>query len=108
MPPNSNDHVPSPKPDRLKLALQAIEKATMPGAAKRYLIDVLRAAANPNSERIDVVIASLPHDRRQNVNATTSEIGATAKAAVKRGRADLMNMDAAEWDRLVAEAADDQ
>lgn len=102
---HDDQHIPAPKPERLKLALAALEKAVMPTAAKRYLADVLKAAANPNAERIDVVISTLPHGRRENVQATAAEIGVTAKAAVKRGRMALMGMSADEWDKLVEEAA---
>jgi len=65
---------------------------------------MLQAAANPDAERPEMVAATLPGERRQNVQATMQTLHSITGGVAQRGRQALLDMDDAEWQKLVDEA----
>lgn len=91
----------------LTLALQQLQALQIGAAEKNAIADMLRAAANPDAEQVDVVIASLEQQRQANIGATVKELAAVSQAVTGRARAGLWGMSDAEWDRLVQRANDE-
>ncbi len=58
-------HVPPLPPDKLELALQEVDRLAVSLSAREQIKQILKAAANENSETVEAVIASLPKDRQQ-------------------------------------------
>ena len=102
--PNQRRHLPSLNPQQLKLAHERIDALKIHPAAKAQVKAMMSAAANPNSERPDVILRSLARERQTNAQQLQQEIGATFTEATQRGGQALMQMDQTEWDRLVEEA----
>jgi len=65
---------------------------------------MLRSASNPDSQKVDVVVGQLSQRRQQSVVDTLRSVSFVFGTATTRGRQGLMQMDAAEWDRLVEDA----
>jgi len=65
---------------------------------------MLLAAANVDSESLEVVIATLDDERKKNVRETQQTLTRFTTSITQRGSANLMAMDEAEWQRLVDEA----
>jgi hypothetical protein len=96
-----NKHIPALSPDSLTVALQQLERVNMPAAAKKAIADMLKAAANPESEHPAEVMKTLPGERKINVQTTALTVQKTAKDIAGRGRAGLLAMSAEEWQRLI-------
>lgn len=75
-------------------------------AGKRAVKQSLAAAATGNAETPDVVIASLPKERRETVVQHVVEFMAFSQGITARGRAALESMPFDEWDRLVGDGTD--
>lgn len=97
-------HVPQLGSDKLRLAIEDLAKLNIGTPAKRQISNILYAAANPDNERIDVVLKTLPNARRRNVEKTAQEVSKVTNKVVSRGRAKLMDMSQAEWSALVQNA----
>lgn len=96
-------HIPSLSPLELEAALARLKESELDTDSKAQLEAMLRAASNPNNERIDVVLDTLPYERQRDVLDVAKVINAATKRATKRGRAGLQAMSDAEWDKLVGE-----
>lgn len=98
------DHIPALSEDGLKLAIQEIEALKISRTAKNQLIEMLKAAANPASESIDVVVATLDLQRRKDVEDTATSLNKNMAGAAKRGKQGLQAMSDEEFQQLVDEA----
>ncbi len=88
-------------PLELKEALERLNDLPVSSAEKDALADILKTAANPNAERLDVIIAGLPDDRRKLVEDTAKAVGAITNDVVTRGSKALMEMSDEEWQALI-------
>jgi len=94
-------HIPAPSPEQLELARLQLAGLAIPEAAKRQLLAMMTAAADPDAERIDNVIAGLPDERRAEVEQATGEITRTFRDIGARGASALAAMSDDVWDELV-------
>lgn len=94
-------HVPQLQPNDLTVALDNLANLKIPTASKRVLGDILRAAANPNNERIDVIVKSLEPTRQKLVKKTARQVREVTRDVTSRGRAGLEEMSDEEWQKLV-------
>lgn len=94
-------HVPQLPKDSLALALQKLESVPITASAKRALGDILRAAANPNAEKIDVVVGSLDEPRKKLVTKTAKAVREVTQDVTARGRVGLEALSDAEWNALI-------
>jgi hypothetical protein len=100
-------HVPALDNLQLEAALLRLQDVPISKDARNTLADILKAAANPDSERIDVVIKTLPPERRRNVDRTAARVSKVTKGVTARARAGLQDMSEEAWNRLVDEANDE-
>lgn len=103
-PPKKRKHIPALKPDQLTQAIQKLQEAKLPPAAKQQLERMLLAAANPQNETVEVIIQTLPAHRRKRIQATAEGLHKNMQAVISRAKRSLMDMSNAEWERLVEEA----
>lgn len=103
-----NRRIPALLPDQLTGALQRLQALHIDNAGKQKLQAMLEAAANPDSQRVEVVVSSLPASRRKSVKSTASKVSARTRTVLKRAESQLMAMSEAEWEALVKEAAGDK
>lgn len=96
-------HLPKLSPDRMKLLEQAIDKSTLSKAGKRAVKASLKAAQNENAESPDVIIASLPKERRESVVKHVGEFIQFSQGITTRGKAGLLNMSNEAWEALLNE-----
>ena len=101
---SARKHIPALSPEKLELALQELETLKLTPAAKTQLGDMLKAAANPNSERADVVIKTMTPEEQANIAATITSLTGVQDSIVARGKQALMDMSDEEWQSLVDEA----
>lgn len=94
-------HIPALSPEGLELARLTLAGLPITEAAKRQLLAMMTAAADPNAERVDNVIAGLPDERRTEVEQATGEITRTFRDIGARGASALAAMSDAVWDELV-------
>jgi hypothetical protein len=85
----------------LLVALQKLSELPIPTASKQQLSNILQAASNPVAERIDVVVASLPQERRANVERTSKAIARVTSGVTSRGRDGILTLTDEEWEKLV-------
>lgn len=105
----SRKHLPSLTDDRLKLLEQQIDASKgLSKAGKRAVKASLQAAQNPDAESPDVIIASLPRERRETVVKHTGEFIQFSQGITARGKVGLEAMDEAEFQRLIDEANEDE
>lgn len=97
-------HIPPLNPAELAQALQRLQDARLPPAAKRQLEAMMRAAANPANESVEVVIKTMPRGRREQIQSTTADLNKSVKAVTGRAKKALLEMPDDEWERLVEEA----
>ncbi len=74
------DRIPALSPDSLIVALQRIDRLAIPEAAKRELRRMLQAASNPDSEKIETIIKTLPKARQDEILRIFDEIYAMQQA----------------------------
>jgi hypothetical protein len=94
-------HLPKLPPDRLKLLEIAIDKSTLSKAGKRAVKASLKAAQNENAESPDVIIASLPKERRATVVQHTAEFIEFSQGITTRGKDKLTAMSDETWEVLL-------
>jgi len=95
-------HLPSLTPDRLILVQQALSKArNISQAGQRAVMQSLKAAANPAAESPEVVIATLPKERRESVVAHVQQFIQFSQGITLRGQQQLTVLSDEEWSRLV-------
>ena len=102
--PNPRKHIPALKPDQLTQAIQKLQEAKLPPAAKDQLARMIQAAANPQNETVEVIIQTLPAHRRKRIQATAEGLHKNMQIVTSRAKRLLMDMSATEWERLVEEA----
>lgn len=99
------DHIPALNELELQAALAQLQATPGLTAEARASIEaMLRAASNPNAERINVVIANLEQERKGNVEETTAAINRVTGSVTRRARKRLLEMSDGEWESLVREA----
>jgi gas vesicle protein len=102
-------HIPALNPDRLTLAIQHIlADERLPEAAKRQMIAMLQAAANPHSESVQTVLKTLPKERRNQIQGMAEEMTRHTSGIVQRAGKALDAISDEEWNRLVDEANKEQ
>ena len=100
-------HIPPLTSAQLELALQKVnDDPTLSRAAKRQLAEMLKAAANPASQSVDAIIATLSTARRKDVEDTAASVARATVKTARRGSKALRAMDEAEFNRLVEKAND--
>lgn len=102
--PTKRKHIPALDPAKLTLALQQLEALKVSKAAKQQIADMLQAAANPDSEHPTVVMATLPGERKHNVQQTAQALKQVTSSVTRRGKQALIEMSDEEWQKLVDEA----
>lgn len=102
MPPKTErKHIPALHPDTLKLLLQDIDALKIGAKAKQQLKDMLNAAANPDNEKVDVIIRTMTKQEQANVKATAAAVANLTAATVARGSLALQTMTDDEWDAIL-------
>jgi hypothetical protein len=96
--------IPRLSPEKLQLAIQEVQASRLSAAAKQTVIAMLQAAANPDSQRIDVVLRTLQPDRRRTIERTASKVNEATNKTLARARAALLELSDDEWQRLVDDA----
>ncbi len=89
------------QPNDLTVALDNLANLKIPTASKRAIGDILRAAANPNAEKIDVVVSTLDQSRQKLVKKTARQVREVTQDVTRRGRAGLEAMSDDEWNALI-------
>lgn len=97
-------HIPALSGEQLEKALAALGVVKMSKDGRAQLANMIKAASNPNAERIDVVIASLDEARKGNVQATVNALNLHTHSLLGRGRTRLAAMSDEAFDRLVEDA----
>ena len=97
-------HLSALSADKLELVQQKIDALPISKGAKAQLKAMLKAAANPDNERVDVIIATMPKDEQANIAATAQAVTNISASIMTRGRNALNDMSEAEWNRLLDEA----
>jgi vacuolar-type H+-ATPase subunit H len=96
------------QPDSLIVTLERLNQLPITKPEKDVLADILRAASNPDNERIDVVIKGLEPERRKIVDKTARQLRAITSEVTSRGRKALEDMTDDEWKQLVQDSLDEQ
>lgn len=100
-PKKKRKHLPRLNPDKLKLIAQAVEQSPrLSKAGKRAVMRSLEAAANPDAESPEVVIATLPKERQETVIAHVKAFMDFGQSISSRGRRKLAALSDSEWQRL--------
>jgi hypothetical protein len=100
LPKAKRTHIPALGDSDLIVALDKLSKLNIPKAGKDRIGEILRAASNPDNERVDVVVKSLPEKRKSMIAKTARQVGDVARGVMARGRARLESMSDEEWERL--------
>lgn len=90
--------------DMLRMQMQA--DARIPPIVANSVMASINAAANPDSEKVDVVIASLPADEKALIVPYQQSYSAIFSGVGARGSARLLSD--FELDRLIEEEADNE
>lgn len=97
-------HVPALRPDTLKVKLDELDKLNVSGDIKQHVGDILKAAANPDHGKPDVIVKSLPKDRQALINKTVKAVQVISDSVMARGKQRLLDISEDEWQRLVDES----
>lgn len=100
-------HLPALPEAQRRAIIEQLAASTLHPDAKRQLIAMLEAAANPAAEAPDVVIQSLEAERRNNILETVAVLDRFMGTLTARGGGALLDMPAADFDALV-DAANDE
>lgn len=99
--PSQRKHIPALDPKSLRIALDELQKLEVSDMVKRNVGDILKAAANPQSEDIRVVIQTLEAGRKALVEKTAKDLMKTNRERMARGRARIEEMSDDEWNELI-------
>jgi DNA-binding transcriptional regulator/RsmH inhibitor MraZ len=105
--PKKRKHIPALGAEHLAFVLETLHALPVEPAIQRQIEAMMVAAANPNAERPDVVVASLDEARRTNCEQTIRQVAGIQRGVLSRGKQGLRDISDEEWDRLVAEANDE-
>jgi hypothetical protein len=97
-------HVPALSPDSLKVTLDRLNSLQVSADVRHTIADILKAASNPDNEKIDVIIKTLAPERLKRVEKTAKQVRETTREITTRGRAGLLAMSDSEWDEMVRKA----
>lgn len=97
--------IPKLDPLQLEAALAKLAASNLSPQGKREFAAMLKAAANDASETPEVVMKTMPADRRENMQQVAQAVTGVVNGASDRGKAALLGMSDSEWDELVREAA---
>lgn len=100
-------HLPALPDAQRRAIIEQLAASTLHPDAKRQLIAMLEAAANPAAEAPEVVIQSLEAERRDNILATIDTLNRFTGGLAARGTARLLEMSDADFNALV-DAANDE
>lgn len=100
----NREHIPQLDPLQLEAALARLAATSISPEGKRQIRRMLEAAANPNAEAPEVVIETLPVERRVDIRQTMTQVGGTLLTVSRRGGQKLLALSDEEWDRLVNDA----
>jgi hypothetical protein len=101
-PKRKRTHLPKLSKDKLALIAQAVDKAPrLSAAGKRAVMRSLQAASSDNAESPEVVIASLPAERKETVLSHVKDFLTFGSGVASRGREKLAALSDAEFDALV-------
>jgi hypothetical protein len=93
-------------PEKLTIAMQRLKDLPVHDTIKDSIGAVLRAAANPHAESIDVIIKTLDKPRRKMIDKTAKGLRELQAERMARGKARLEAMSDEEWQKLVDDSTD--
>lgn len=97
-------HIPALSPEKLQIALQQLDALKISPAAKRQLKLMIQTAANPDNDKVEAIIKTLPKDRQQQIQAIMVDLTRRTTSITNRATQALTAIPDDEWDRLVEEA----
>lgn len=90
--PRNLTHIPPLSRDSLIVAAQRIDRLAIPDAAKRELKRMLSAASNPDNEKIETIIKTLPKPRQEEILRIFDEVYAMQQANEQTARNTLLGL----------------
>lgn len=100
LPRKKRTHVPALDKLQLEAALVRLEALKISGAATRKLQAILKAASNPDNDKIEVIVQTLQPERKALVTETAKQVRATTREVTARGKAGIMSLSDEEWEKL--------
>jgi hypothetical protein len=88
-------------PEKLTIALQRLKDLPVHNSVKDSIGEVLRAAANPHAESIDVIIKTLDKPRRKMIEKTAKGLRELQAEVMAKGKEKIHGLSDDEWERLV-------
>lgn len=79
------DHIPPLSPNDLEIALQRIDLLAIDSVSKRQLKGMLRAASNPDTNKIETIIKTLPKERQAEIWRIFEDIATMHKKQIDDG-----------------------
>lgn len=83
-------HIPALAPNDLEIALQRIDMLAIDPAAKRQLKAMLKAASNPDTEKIETILKTLPKARQEEIQRIFDEIATRQQAQIDEANRRLL------------------
>lgn len=83
-------HIPALAPNDLAIALQRIDMLAIDPSAKRQLKAMLKAASNPDTEKIETILKTLPKARQEEIQRIFDEIAARQQAQIDEANRRLL------------------
>jgi hypothetical protein len=96
--------VPSLNKIELAQAALMIDALDISKGGKQALKQIVRAASNPNAEKLDVIVAGLEPDRKATVERGAQEVKAANADKRRRAAQALIELSEVEWEAMVSEA----
>ncbi len=88
------------------MALDKLQNLAVDDLIKQQVGDVLKAAANADHSKPDVIVRSLPEDRQKLIHKTARQMKTITDDVMTRGKQRLLDMSDDEWERIVNESTD--
>ncbi len=95
-------HIPGLLPDTLKIKLDELKALGLSKQASQTVEDILKAAANPDHGKADVIVKSLPQEQQKLIGKTAKAVKSISDDVMARGHKALRELSDDEWNRLVA------
>ncbi len=102
--PHNRRHIPPLSREQLTILFKGLEQIPIGPVAKKIVRDVMAVAANPKSQQVRTVVASLVAEDRENIEAAEKKIRRVMFAAINR-LTDVLVEDK-EFARLVKEESE--
>jgi CHASE3 domain sensor protein len=104
----SPNHIPALPPERLENAISQLQSLpAIDPVTKEQIEQMLRAAANPESQSLDAIIPTLEQERQDNISETVKTLTRLETGVLRRARQGLQSLTDEEWNALV-DAANDE